>query len=80
MLLSFPFLRPCTWDRVESELKWDSELSPYPAYNPLESLERALDEVHCGENPGHLRQHNHHPHLTCSQEKLLLVYISILER
>ena len=63
MLFSFPCLKPCTWDWVESKSK-KIEVAIYPADNPLETLEWSLDEVDSGENCGHLSQQTQNPHLT----------------
>ena len=63
MLFSFPCLKPCTWDWVESKSK-KIEVALYPANNPLETLEWSLDEVDSGENSSHLSQQTQNPHLT----------------
>ena len=76
MLFSFPCLKPCTWDWVESKSK-KIEVVLYPANNPLETLEWSLDEVDSGENCGHLSQQTQNPHLTSwnyqNQHKMLCV-------
>ena len=61
-LANNPLLQTLHLEKKASKKKYNIQL--YPSNNPLESLQRRLDQIDGGEDLGHVHQQHQSPHLT----------------